>query len=115
MSSDDDPADLLAAFKRNESNPSIPAAPPRRKEASVSPEMVVEESSARGQEKTSPHKASSTRMVAVAVRVPPVRNREEYTYYEPKDEVEQIRREYSRRGKMMYEVKLTDGKLEQVS
>jgi hypothetical protein len=49
-----------------------------------------------------------------AVVVPPVRNRHEYVYYEPKDEVESVVREFSKRGDMRYEVTLFGGKTKEV-
>lgn len=51
----------------------------------------------------------------MCVRVSPIRNREEYRYYEPQDEVESIVRRYSRRGNSMYEVRLGGDTYKQVS
>lgn len=116
MSSDDDPAELMASFKRNGA-PTVQAATPspRRKQPSVSPEIPLsEQASARSMGSADLPKPNASRRVAVAVRVPPIRNPEEYTYYEPKVEVEHILRECSRRGELMYDVKLSDGTLRQV-
>jgi hypothetical protein len=54
---------------------------------------------------------------ALCVRVEPIDDKEEYVYYEPKDEVEGILREFSRRkgGDLLYEVRLFGDKTKQVS
>lgn len=49
------------------------------------------------------------------MRVKPVEDKEEYVYYEPKDEVEGILREFSRKGAMIYEVRLVGDRIKQVS
>ena len=49
------------------------------------------------------------------VRPEPVRNRDEYTYYEPKDEVESIIKETTKKGDIIYEVKLVGGGMREVS
>lgn len=52
---------------------------------------------------------------AICVRAKPLDDRSEYVYYEPKDEVEGILREFSRRGDMIYEVRLFGDRTKQVS
>lgn len=49
------------------------------------------------------------------IRPKPVQNREEYTYYEPQDEVESIVRESTKRGELAYEVRLVGGEIREVS
>jgi hypothetical protein len=44
-----------------------------------------------------------------------VRNLGEYKYYEPKEEINHIVREYQRKGGIMYEVALTTGEIRRVS
>jgi hypothetical protein len=48
------------------------------------------------------------------IRPSPVRNRNEYTYYEPRDEVESIVREFTTKGRVMYMVKLEGGATKEV-
>ncbi|KAF2874432.1 PHD/FYVE-zinc-finger like domain-containing protein [Massariosphaeria phaeospora] len=107
MSSDEDGADLMAAFKRT----AIGAPPRGRRQTSFSPGDFVSGESSGEDTRVAP---DSMRKL-VAVKAPPVRNRHQYTYYEPKDAVERILREFQKRGELMYEVKLTDGRTEQVN
>ncbi|OAG12176.1 uncharacterized protein CC84DRAFT_1078202 [Paraphaeosphaeria sporulosa] len=44
-----------------------------------------------------------------AVRVPPVRNRNQYIYYDGKDAVHGVRREIEKRGELLYDIELVDG------
>ena len=44
-----------------------------------------------------------------------MRNRQEYTYFEPKDEVESILREFTTKGRVMYKVILEGGATKEVS
>jgi chromodomain-helicase-DNA-binding protein 4 len=123
MSSDDDASDLMAAFKKGAPKGAPKGAvtqapgrasrqaPPPRKQASFSPGQFISDDESR--EGDIP---PTTRVrKVVAVRAAPVRNRSEYTYYEPEDAVEHIVREFQRRGDIMYEVKLTNGRTQQVS
>lgn len=123
MSSDGDAADLMAAFKKGTTQGNTKGTakdprqttPSRRKQPSFSRgQFISDESSAEEDEGVSQLSLPSTRKV-VAVRVRPVRNRSEYTYYEPKDTVVHIMREFRRKGEIMYEVKLTSGTTKQVS
>jgi len=52
---------------------------------------------------------------AICVRAKPLVDRSEYIYYEPKEEVEGIIREFSSRGDMLYEVRLFGDRTKQVS
>jgi hypothetical protein len=106
MSSDEDEAGLMAAFKKG----GKPVSQTRK--PSFTPGLFFSEDSS-GSEKPSPKPA---RRVAVAVKVsPPKYPLDEYTYYEPKDEVRRILREYYQNDAIMYEVKLSNGKTQQVS
>lgn len=49
------------------------------------------------------------------IRPKPVRNKHEYTYYEPQDEVESIVREFTRKGDIIYKVRLAAGGTREVS
>lgn len=112
MSSSEDEANLMASFKR----PNRSAAPPKRKETSVSPAMFFSDDNSAGDNNaTSQRSSHGAPKFAVAVRARPLRNRDEFTYYEPKEEIERILREFSRRGNIMYEVKLADGQTRRVS
>ncbi|KAF2258008.1 hypothetical protein CC78DRAFT_538119 [Lojkania enalia] len=113
MRSDDDNVDHIAAFRSAK-----PKYPPRtREQPSVSPGMfMTEESSSADVESTSYRspRVNPTKRKVVAVRVPPVRNREEFVYYEPKKSVRGILREFQRQGNLMYEVKLVTGETEEI-
>ncbi|KAF2849819.1 hypothetical protein T440DRAFT_425702 [Plenodomus tracheiphilus IPT5] len=110
MSSDDDGVQLMAAFKKKAGlNPS--AAPHR----TSTPRRVVSIGSTPAPIAFTPiNKAPKKRKLAY-VHVSPVRNKEDYTYYEPKDEVEGIIRDYLRRGEMRYEVRLWGDKTKEIS
>ncbi|KAF2193813.1 hypothetical protein K469DRAFT_712645 [Zopfia rhizophila CBS 207.26] len=115
MSSDEDGAGLMEAFQ---SRGSRNAAPRARKLASVSPGMFISDESSAAEEDTSNFVSQSSKPVArklVAVRVPPVRNRHEYTYYEPEESVEKVLREFRRGNELTYEIKLTDERTKTVS
>jgi hypothetical protein len=123
MSSSDDGSDLVAAFKKGPPKGAVKQAPgrasgqapPPRKQTSFSPrQFISDDESGEGDRRTSIPFTTSTRK-AIAVRVTPVRNRSEYTYYEPQDAVENIVREFQRKGDIIYEVKLTNGRTQQVS
>ncbi|KAF2020910.1 hypothetical protein BU24DRAFT_10762 [Aaosphaeria arxii CBS 175.79] len=113
MSSDDELD--IASFQRNGTRK---RSPPARKSASVSPGMFFSDESSVTEEDTKNEKKKDSidrPRKLVAVKVTPVRNREEYTYYEPEEEVHSILREYKRKGVLMYEVKLLDGKHHKVT
>jgi chromodomain-helicase-DNA-binding protein 4 len=121
MSSDDDPSALMAAFKKGappkkvlESRASRPAPPPRKQASSSSGQSILADESGNKNGGTSIQTVTLPRK-AVAVVVTPVRNRAEYTYYEPQDTVDNIVREFQRKGHFMYEVKLTNGRIHKVS
>lgn len=110
MSSDEDGAALMAAFKRNGDRnfTAAPLEPPK----SVSPRDSMSDDGSLREEST----ASTPRtQKAICVRASPVRNRHDYTYYEPKDEVDGILREFTKRGEMLYEVRLWSDKTKVVS
>jgi hypothetical protein len=113
MSSDEDGAELMAAFKRKGARK---AAPPPRTEVEATPvEDAVSEHTAEAEaEKELTPKPLATRR-AICVRVKPVSNGEEYVYYDPVEEVEEIVNEYSHKGDMLYEVKLVGNIQKQVS
>jgi hypothetical protein len=119
MSSDDDAAGLMAAFKKKPSGGrKSSAAPPRpAKRTSFSPAAMLSEDGSEELGDTIRVDIPPLRRKAVAVRVQPKKiNKREYTYYEVKDEVEEIIREFSgRRGEMLYEVRTSPGQTKQVS
>jgi hypothetical protein len=111
MSSDEDRAGLMAAFKKGGNSTAH-----KRKETSFSPGLFFSEESS-GSEKASTRARSKkpAHRVAVAVRVSPRRDLDEYIYYEPKPEVTGIVREYHRKHQTMYEVRMSTGETEHVS
>ncbi|ORY14692.1 PHD/FYVE-zinc-finger like domain-domain-containing protein [Clohesyomyces aquaticus] len=130
MSSDEDGVDLMATFQKcakghppaTRAAPSKPSGPPRRHappprnvptratlQSSFSPGMFVSDESSGAEE---PQKVIRK---AVAVRVEPVRNRREYTYIPVTESVDKILREYTHRGDLLYEVKLSGGGTKTVS
>lgn len=135
MSSDEDATQLMAAFRKgpitktgaNEFKSASAASPSRRstprrsparpslarKRASIAVESFLSDSSS---EVNVAHAESPPKVRRVLhVRASPVRDRDEYTYYEPKDEVESIVQEITTKGQVMFEVKLAGGGTTQVS
>jgi len=114
MSSEEDGADLMASFQMG-ARPSAKAktSPGTTKQPSFSPGAFVSEQSSGEYGAQSRAPRASVRKV-VAVKATPVRNRSQYKYYEPKETVESILREYRKRGNLMFEVKLTGGVKKQV-
>lgn len=135
MSSDEDATALMAAFKRGgttrtgaSKSKSASVAPPSRrstprrspsrksspkKRTSIAVESFLSESSS---EEDVVHAESPPKIRRVLqIRPAPVRNREEYTYYEPQDEVERILKEFSRKGRIAYRVRLEGGATKEVS
>jgi hypothetical protein len=110
MSSDDDGAQLMAAFQRKDSRKAVPPTEPSRIASPVEPAEPNQDVEATSKDVEEPRVRR-----AVCVRVKPVSNRDEYVYYEPAEEVEEIVKEYSRRGDMLYEVKMTGDTKKQVS
>jgi hypothetical protein len=49
------------------------------------------------------------------IRPKPIRNKHEYVYYEPQDEVESIVREFTWKGDIVYKVQLAAGGTREVS
>jgi hypothetical protein len=113
MSSDEDGTTLMAAFKRKGTRK---AAPPPRTEAEAIPmeDSVSNHTAEAEAEKEPAPKPPATRR-AVCVRVKPVSNRDDYVYYDPAEEVDEIVKEYSKKGDMLYEVKLVGNIKKQVS
>ena len=111
MSSDEDTAALMAAFKKNG------AAKPKSNASWMQPEAQPPKQVSSGDESIIHIQTPPTRRRLLCVRIPPVKiNRAEYTYYEPKDEVQCIMREFSERnGDMSYQVRLIGNQVKQVS
>ncbi|KAH3934471.1 hypothetical protein JI435_064500 [Parastagonospora nodorum SN15] len=110
MSSDDDGAQLMAAFQRKDSRKAAPPPKPPRIASPVEPAEPDQDVEATGRDAEEPRVRR-----ALCVRVKPVTNRDEYVYYEPAEEVEEILKEYSRRGDMLYEVKMTGNTKKQIN
>lgn len=107
MSSDEDGAALMASFKSGR-----PRAPSLKKKQAFSPSNFVSDQSSA--DEVAPQRTRPVRRKAVAVKVPPIRNKHEYTYYPPQEEVARILREFDKHGQLMYEVRMIDGVKKQV-
>ena len=112
MSSDDDGAQLMATFKRNSGRNAAPLKVAER--PATSPGEFISENSSGAEDGTSRSDSTRARR-ALCVRVKPIDRKDEYVYYEPRDEVEGILREYSKKDDMVYEVRLFGDKTKQVS
>ncbi|KAH7135393.1 PHD/FYVE-zinc-finger like domain-containing protein [Dendryphion nanum] len=105
----------ISSFQREGNNK---APPPPNHTASVSPGMFFSDDSssgeelANGQRKLTAHSKSRT---LISIRPKPLKDRDKYIYYEPRDEVVRILKEWSRKGIIIYEVKLADGKTRQAT
>jgi hypothetical protein len=112
MSSDEDGAELMAAFKRNG------ARKPAQESTNVPSSTVAGDSTSAStptpEDRIESHDVPMPRR-ALCVRVKPVDKESEYVYYEPAEEAEEVIREFSRRGEVLYDVRLLDGATKQVS
>lgn len=138
MSSDDDATLLMAAFRKGVTSKAGAATQPKSTTSAAPSSSPLP--SRRSLSRTSPAKkrtpiavgnvlssSSSDEHVTNAasppkvqrlhhVRTSPVRNRSEYTYYEPQDEVDKIIQERTRRGgQITYKVTLVGGRTKEVS
>jgi hypothetical protein len=112
MSSDEDGAELMAAFKRNGARKS--AQPPTNAPSSTVAGDSTSEPTPTPEDRIESHDPPIPRR-ALCVRVKPVDNESEYVYYEPTEEVEEVIREFSRKGEVLYDVRLLGGVTKQVS
>lgn len=118
MSSDEDSAALMAAFKKKTIPKFMPNSTPmqavRQPSGAASSPLAVSSSD---NESVLRVQKSPVRRRLQCVRIPPVGiNRAEYTYYEPSENVERIVREISgKQGEIAYQVKLSGNGVEQVS
>ncbi|KAF2830729.1 hypothetical protein CC86DRAFT_343714 [Ophiobolus disseminans] len=111
MSSDEDGSQLMAAFKGGGRN----AAPPKvAKQPTLSPADLMSEHSSEAEVDT-PRSEKPTTRRALCVRVEPVDKKDEYVFYEPKDEVEGILREFSKKREVLYEVRLFGDNTKQIT
>lgn len=108
-SDDDDTADLIASFKKAGS---VSAKKKPSSEPGEQPRGFV--SQQKSEDDRSKRPPRGTRRRVIAVRPSPVRNRDEYVYYEPKETAECILREYQRKGELRYDVKLVGGGTKEV-
>lgn len=113
MSSGEDSGDLMAAFQ-GKGKGQRKAPPSTRKRSSFSPGNFISDQSSTVDEPKN-KRAPAIRRKVVGIRVSPVRNRHEYTYYEPSVTAVKILREYERRGDILHSVKLSSGDTEEVS
>lgn len=140
MSSDEDAVQLMAAFRRGgatapksatapESATGTPAprrstprhSPPRRSPAQLhSPRKrsstAIQDSESGSDEHAAAAESPPKVRRLLHIRPQPVANKHEYTYYEPRDEVESIVYESTQRGSdVAYVVKLVGGGTKEVS
>jgi hypothetical protein len=113
MSSDEDGVALMASFKQKGSRK--PAQVPSRQRASRSSEIAMSEQSATIDGGNSQSEEVRLPRRAIGVRASPVHDREEFTYYEPQEEIECIVREFKRKGDMYYKVRLFGDTTKEVS
>jgi chromodomain-helicase-DNA-binding protein 4 len=114
MDADDhDTSRLMAAFKKNTgkrtdavSTTSTPRTRTRTRTRTPTP--------TRTSSPPSPPQRSRPRKL-VGVFPSPVKNRDDYVYYEPVDNVAAIIREFTKRGDIMYQVNMSSGTSTQVS
>ncbi|XPS69142.1 hypothetical protein M3J09_001422 [Ascochyta lentis] len=138
MSSDEDASQLMAAFrkggtskaaantrtsapparrstpKRSTPRPSPARHSPAKRRASIAVESLLSASSSEGEDVINAASPPQVRRL-LHIRPDPVQNKDEYTYYEPQDEVESIVREATKRGHVAYEVKLVGGGTRQIN
>ena len=112
MSSDEDGVALMAAFKIGGHKALPRQSAPRH---SRSPNTSVPHSVSEEEENTTMSRSPPRTRRLAYIRAPPVRNKSEFEYYELEDEVVEINQEYSRRGEMLYQVRLSSGKIKEVS
>ncbi|KAF3051769.1 hypothetical protein E8E11_010546 [Didymella keratinophila] len=136
MSSDDDAAQLMAAFRKGGATRSGATAPksasgtpaprrstprrsparrePPKRRASIAVENFLSESSS-GEDVINAESPPKVRRL-LHVRPKPIANKDEYTYYEPRDEVESIVKESTTRGNdVAYVVKLVGGETKEIN
>ncbi|KAL6707679.1 hypothetical protein ACN47E_003800 [Coniothyrium glycines] len=115
MSSDEDGATLMAAFRKGGIRAKAAAPQPGGSSTQRSPTPAALVSRAEdAANSVSEAPSPQTRRLAF-VRAPPIPNPNEYTYYEPQDEVVEVLKEYSRRGQMLYEVTYSSGETKEIS
>jgi chromodomain-helicase-DNA-binding protein 4 len=104
IKSDEDEHDLLALFKKG-------ATSQMRGQKARAPASGRDSSD---QAKVHQPTKQAPRTLA-AVRVPPVRNRGQYIYYDGQEAVRRVRREFEKSGESVYDIELVDGTHKQVS
>jgi hypothetical protein len=112
MSSDEDGAALMAAFQKKPGPIPISL---EKAQSPVSATGSIPKLNSGAEDGASRTQTQPKTRQAVCVRVQPVQNRDQYTYFEPHDEVEEVLREFSRKGDMRYEVRLFGKASKQVS
>jgi hypothetical protein len=112
MSSDEDSSALMAAFKKSADPKTV--LQPRTSQPVSSPQPPSEDREDIEHGTAKVIRPSQARK-ALCVRVKPVENKEEYTYYEPRDEIVEIMREFPKNGELLYQVRLFGGITKQVS
>lgn len=115
MSSDEDGSELMAAFKKKDDRKLITARPKSPEPAAFSPGNFISDDGSGGEEHVTTVASLPKSRRAVCVRPSPIRNKHNYTYYEPQDEVHSILREFTRKGEIMCQVRLWNDKSKVVS
>lgn len=107
--SEDDEHELMASFKKGAAKKGPTRGWKARSQTSARDSSVEETEHQRTQRtKQAPQKL-------LAIRVPPVQNREQYIYHDGQDAVQRVRRELEKSGELVYDVELVDGTRKQVS
>lgn len=111
MSSDEDGAALMAAFRKKDTSDAL------EKHTTSPPRAQSTNNYSSGDRTTMRARTPLQKQRALCVRVPAVKiNTADYTYYEPVDEVETIVREFAGKGKdLLFQVRLFGGRIKQVS
>jgi len=111
MSSDEDSAALMVAFRTKGAGSAL------AKKKPFSPSASLANDHSDGDDDAMRANILPRKQRALCVRVPVAKiNTADYTYYEPVDEVETIVREFAGKGRnMMYQVRLFGGRIKQVS
>ena len=110
--------DILAAFQKKSGAAPKKTSQPRK--PSVSPGMFISDESPNAAEDATPvrsqdQKQQEKREFQIAIRASPVKNRDLYKPWVPKESVKHVVREIDRKGDLMYEIRLTNGTTKKVS
>ncbi|KAJ4359716.1 uncharacterized protein N0V89_000272 [Didymosphaeria variabile] len=104
IASDEDGLELMASFKKGANG----EARGRKARSQINDRDFPDEEVVSQRAEGAPQRL-------LAVRVPPVHDRDEYIYYDGEAAVERVQREFEKRGELMYDVEFIDGRHKQVT